>query len=150
MLKIGRFILITGLMLCGDRPLRAQMFVPPGPPSGAPVGQVPPEMAEMQRVQARLMKEAAPELYAFQEKLRVIDAEIGKIVASLTRKEIDREAAKENMLPLIKERQEIQNDPEFQAERRLALAVYASPEYQKKMGAVMRAHAEKRKRKGNR
>ena len=52
MLKTGRFIVIAGLMLCGDRPLRAQLFGPPGP--------VPPEMAEMPKAQARLMREAAP------------------------------------------------------------------------------------------
>jgi hypothetical protein len=102
-------------------------------------------MAEMQKAQQRLMKEAAPELYAFQEKQKSIEAKIDKIVASFKSKEIDKETAKENMLPLIKEEQEMQNDPEFLVQQRLAQVYLSSPEYQEKMKNLMAKFAAKQK-----
>lgn len=147
MLTVGGWILTAGLMLGGAGLAGGQGFSPPGQPFGGASGQAPPEMAEMQKAQARLLKEEAPEFYAYQEKLRVIDEKIGEISASLARKEIDKATAKENMLPLIKEQQEIQNDPVFLVEQRLTQAYFSSPEYREKVGKIMAAFAEKQKRK---
>ena len=79
------------------------------------------------------MKEAAPELYVFQKRLRDIEMKMEKITASLAKKEIDKKTAKEELRPLVKKEQEIRNDPEFQVEQRIAEAYFSSPEFQKKM-----------------
>lgn len=149
MLMASGWILTAGLILGGGVRAYGQMGFPGGQLSfpGGQSGQVPPEMAEMRRAQERLMKEAAPEFYAFQDKLRGIEAEIGETVASLARKEIDKGTAREKILPLIKQQQEIQNDPEFLVEQRLAQGYFSSPQYRKKAEKVMRALAEKQKRK---
>ena len=113
---------------------------------GAP-GQTSPEMAEMQKAQSQLMREAVPELHAFQERLQSIEREIGRITERFAKDEINKESAKVDILPLIREAHEIRNDPEFLAEQRLAPAVFASPTFQKKAEAAMRALAEKQRRK---
>lgn len=136
MLKANGWILAAGMILGGGGRAHGQIGFP-----GQPPGQPTPEMAEIQR---------AAELYAFQEKLRSIEARIAKISGSLLRKEIGEETAKEKMLPLIKEQQEIQNDPEFLVEQRLAQARFSSPEYRKKVEKTMRAFTEKQKREKNR
>lgn len=138
--KLNGFILTVGLTLGGGTMVCGQMVFP-----GGPAAQLPPEMAEMQKVQERLNKKEMPEFYAFQEKLRGIETRMGKISASLASKEIDKETAKEQMLPLIKEEQEIQNDPEFLVEQKLAQGYLSSPEYGVKLDKEIRAAAEKKK-----
>jgi hypothetical protein len=140
MLKMKEWIFAAGLILGGGMWVRGQANF-----SGGPAGQVPPEIAEMQKARERLMKEAAPELYAFQEKQRGIEAEIRDIVASLSRKEIGKEAARERILPLIKEEQEMKSDPEFLVQQRLAQAYFSMPEYQAKMKNLMDKFAAKQK-----
>ena len=147
MVKARRFLLIAALMSCGLRPLRAQMFGLPGQPFGAAPGQTSPETAEMQKAQSQLMREAVPELHAFQERLQSIEREIGRITERFAKDEINKESAKVDILPLIREAHEIRNDPEFLAEQRLSQAVFASPKFQKKAEAAMRALAEKQRRK---
>lgn len=149
MMKPSIWLLAAGLMLGGGA-ARAQMGFPGGPPFGGPTGPVPPEMAEMQKAQEKLMKEEAPELQAFQEKLKGIEGEIGTVLKSFAAQEIDKEAAKERLLPLLKEEQEINADPDFLAEQRLAQVYFASPEYRAKMEKIMRAFAERRERKAKR
>jgi hypothetical protein len=105
--------------------------------AGVSAGQAPDaEVAGGKR--ARPLKEAAPEFRAFQEKLEAIDAKIMKIIENLGRKQIDREAARTELLPLVKEQQEIQSDPEFLVEQRLAQAYFSSPEYRQAVLKAMR------------
>ena len=141
MLKTSRWFLMAAMILGGGVRASGESVI-----SIRPAAQMTPEMLEIRNAQDRLMKEAAPELYAFQKKLRDIDAEIDEIVGSLAKKEIDKETAKENMLPLIKGQQEVQNDPEFLIEQRLAQTYFSSPEYRAKEEKVMRALAERQKR----
>ena len=141
MQRTSGWILASGLILGGAGLAVGQMF----PPTGGMTGQMPPEMAEMQKAQERLMKDVDPELYAFQTKQRIVNAKIEKITTSFAKKEIDKETARESMLPLIKEQQELQNDPEFLVEQRLAQAYFSSPEFQKKMKEVMAKFAAARK-----
>ena len=133
MLKAGDWILTVGLILGWEASAQGQMGFSERPSFGGPAGQLPPEMAEMQKAQERLMKEAAPELYVFQKRLRDIEMKMEKITASLAKKEIDKKTAKEELRPLVKKEQEIRNDPEFQVEQRIAEAYFSSPEFQKKM-----------------
>lgn len=144
-MKASGWILTAGLMV-GGAAAGAQMFGPGGPmgqPFGGPTGQVPPEIARMQKAQEELMKEAAPELFAFQKKLRGVEAEVAAVVKGFAGGEIDKETAKERLLPLLKEQREIREDPDFQAEQRLAQVYFSSPEYRKKMEAIMRKFAPK-------
>lgn len=83
MLKMSGWILTVGLVMVGTRAARGQMDFPGGPMG--PTGQMPPEMAEMQKAQERLTKEVAPEFHAFQQKLRRVEAKIGKITESLVK-----------------------------------------------------------------
>jgi peptidoglycan hydrolase CwlO-like protein len=145
MRKMSGWILTAGLILGGAARARGQTGF-----AGASGGQVPSGVAEMQETQDRLMREVAPELYAFQKKLRDIDAKIDGIVAKLSKQEIDKDAAKEEMLPLIKEQQEIRNDPEFLVEQRLSRTYFSSPEYRAKAEKVMRALADKKKAQATR
>ena len=142
MRRASVWVLMAGLILGGGARARGQMGFP-----GGPTAQMPPEMVEMQKARNRLMKAAAPEFYAFQTKLQAIEAKLGVISQSLAKKEIDKATAKENMLPLIIEEQEIRNDPEFLVEERLAKTYFSSPEYRKKEENVMRTFAENQKRK---
>ena len=126
------WILAAGLIWYG--PGRAQGQAP------APASRPPVNADEMQKARARLFQETAPELYAFQEKLRVIDENVKKIETSLAKKEIGKEEAKENMLPLVKEEQEIRNDPEYLVQQKLAQVYFSSPEYRVKLQKLMRAN----------
>jgi hypothetical protein len=85
---------------------------------------------------ARLMREAAPEYAALQAKLRGLEAQIRKITRSYANKEIDKDAAKEQLVPLLKEETELRNDPDYLAEQRLAQAVFNSPKFQEKVRAL--------------
>ena len=128
MLKTNVWMLMAGLILGGG--LRAYSL--------------PPEAAELEKSRAatirmhrQLMKDTVPELYAFQAKLRSIEAKLKKIEANLAGQVIDRETAKEDMLPLIRQQLEIQIDPEFLVEQRLAQVYFASPEYRNKAEKVL-------------
>jgi hypothetical protein len=110
--------------------------------AGLAAGQAPAGAGRTAIARARLLEEAVPELHAFQERLGAIEAKIVKIIASLGQKKIGREAAKEKLLPLIKEQQEIQNDPEFLVEQRLAQAYFSSQEYRNGVLKIMRGAAE--------
>jgi len=147
MLKTSGWILTAGLILGGGARAFGQMGFPGGPQSAGPAGQMPPEMVAMQKAQDRLMKEEAPGLYAFQKKLRGIETKIEEAAASFANKEIDKETAKDKMLPLMKQEQKIKNDPEFLVEERLAQVYFSSPEFRAKMEKIMRALAAKQKAK---
>ena len=92
----------------------------------------------MQKAQAQLTREASPEMYAFQERLRKIEEEIGRITASYAQKKINKVEAKAALLPLVLEQRKIQNSPDFLIEQRLMQAYFSSPEYKAKAEAVMR------------
>lgn len=148
MIKTSGWILTLGLVLVVGAGVRAQMFGSPGQVFGGPAGQVPPEMAEMQKAQERLASEAAPEFYAFQQKLRHVEGKIGKITASLAKGEIDKDAAREALLPLVKEEQNIRSDPDFLVEQKLAQALFSSAEFQEKMQKLMEKMSLRRKPAG--
>ncbi len=108
---------------------------PMGPmgPMGMPAS---PELEELQKEQAELMKEADPELADYQEKMRSVQDEIGKVTKSLAAEEIDKDEARAQLLPLIKEEQELRDDPGFRAEQLLSQAAFSTPEFQKKMAKI--------------
>jgi hypothetical protein len=133
--------LAAALVLSAATGARAQTGFLNGPPLGAPTGQVPPEMAEMQKAQERLVQEFSPELYAYQSRIRDIDRKLSSIAESFARREIDKSAAKKEMLPLIKEKQGIESDPQFLFEKRLAQVYFASPEYQKNLRKILAMYA---------
>lgn len=115
------------------------------PPGGEAA--VAPGSAELRSAQDQLMKTAAPELYAFQRKLRGLQKKIDAVERNLAAGETTRAEAREQLLPLVRERQEILVDPEYLTELRLAQVYFASPEYRKKAQAAMRAISEKPKQK---
>lgn len=142
MLKASGWILTAGLILSGGIPAHGQTGFPSG--QGLPTGEMSPEMAQMHKARMQLIKEASPELYAYQERLRKIEEKISTIKAGFAKKEIGREAAKAEILPLVKEAREIRDDPEFQVEQNLAQAYFSSPEFRRK---IMSSLAKKRKAK---
>lgn len=144
MLKMIVWALSSGLVLGGGL-VAAQMHTTPDM-SGMTSPQEMMEMqASMQKAQSEMVKEISPELYAFQERLRKIEMQIGKILERLAKEEIDRETARAELLPLVREAKEIENDPDFIVEQRLAQAAYASPRYQKMMEETMLKFKSRRK-----
>lgn len=142
MVKASGVIVAAGLVLGGGA--AAQMFGPGGGSMGQPFGGLSgQEMREMQKAQIEIMKEMDPELYELQEKLRGVEEKIQKVRERLAKREIDKAAAKEELLPLVKERQALVNDPDFLAEQQLAGAVFSSPEFQARMEKIMRRYAPK-------
>lgn len=130
MSKSRGYILTAELLLCAAG-ARAQTGL--GAPMGMPTS---PELEELQKEQTQLMKEADPELADYQEKMQGVEAEIAKVTKSFAAKEIDKDEAKAELLPLIKEEQELRDDPDFQAEQMLSQAAFSSPEFQKKMAKI--------------
>jgi hypothetical protein len=140
--KASAWMLSAGLMLAGAARSHGQPMSFPG----GQTGQAPQEFADGQRLQEQIEKEASPELYAFQKKLKSISARIDAIGARMARKQIDRESAREQILPLIVEQQKIQNDPEYLCEQRLAQLYFSTPEAREKTERIMRAFNEKQKK----
>lgn len=139
--------LMSGLILGGACIAYGQMGGPmPGRMGGmgGPMGQMPPAALEMQKAQMQLMKEASPELYAYQKELQGIEEKIGKIVQSFSKKEMDKAAAKAELLPLVARAQKIRDNPDFQAEQRLSQVYFSSPEYQEKFKKVMEKFNQQR------
>ena len=131
MSKSRGYILTAELLLCAVVATRAQTGL--GAPMGMPTS---PELEELQKKQEQLIKEADPELADYQEKMQGVEAEIAKVTKSFAAKEIDKDEAKAELLPLIKEEQELRDDPDFQAEQMLSQAAFSSPEFQKKMAKI--------------
>lgn len=61
-----------------------------------------------------------PKLASFEKRLFDIRLEIQKIVEEYQKKQLSREKAKEKLIPLLKEQQEINNNPEYLAESMLS------------------------------
>ena len=142
MLRASGWILTAGLLLCGGAQARGQMEFPGDTQSGWPMQGGPmgmptsPELEGLQQEQTELMKAADPELADYQEKMRSVQDELGKVMKSLAAEEIDKDKARAELLPLIKERQELRDDPAFQAEQILSQAAFSTPEFQKKMAKI--------------
>ncbi len=135
MLKLNGVILAAGLVVGGAA---AAQMGPGGGPMGPSFagGPVPPEIKEIQKAQVELMEEEDPELYAFQEKQQGIEEEIAAVAKSFAAEEIDKDEARAELQPLIKERQELRDDPAFQTEQILSQAAFSTPEFQKKMAKI--------------
>ncbi|NNN06287.1 MAG: hypothetical protein HKL90_10340 [Elusimicrobia bacterium] len=136
MVKTSGCILTVGLLLCAAAKAGAQTGFGGGPMPDGPMGRLPPEMAELQREQERIVKEADPELAAYQEKIQGVESEIGTVVKRFADKKIDKDRARAELLPLMKEEQELRDDPNFQVEQRLSQAALSSPEFRKKMAKI--------------
>jgi len=132
MRQINSLILVAGLILGGAGFAGGQ----PDGRIGLRPGMMPEGMDEMQREEARLTKEASPEFYAYLERLKRLSAEISKIVQRLANNEIDKDAARNALLPLVTEEKEIQNDPNFSVEQKIVEAVAATPDYRARMQAA--------------
>jgi hypothetical protein len=121
---------LAGLQAATARPVLAQ-------PS-----QLPPETAAMIASQRRLMKEAAPDFYAYQEKIEGLEAKMAEVMARYAKNEIDREAAKDELGPLIEEEQATKNNLDYLIEQKLAQAVFSSPKFQEKLSRISRRFAK--------
>lgn len=148
------YILTTGFALCAVAVTSAGAQVGFGGdsiPGGmmGPVDQMgmptSPEMVKLQKEQADLIKEADPELADYQEKMRAVNSEIAKVVKSFAAQDIDKDEAHAELLPLIRQEQELRNDPDFLAEQRLSVIVFSSPEFQEKMAGLQK---KRKKTKG--
>ncbi|NNN07004.1 MAG: hypothetical protein HKL90_13995 [Elusimicrobia bacterium] len=138
MVKSCGYVLTAGLLLCAAA-ARAQMGFGGGPMMGGPMAQMgptSPEIEKLQKEQTELMKETDPELVDYQEKMQGVQGQIMKVMKSFADKEIDKDEAHAQLLPLLKEEQELRDDPDFQAEQRLSSAVFSSPEFQKRMAKI--------------
>ena len=102
---------------------------------------VPPEVRAMEQAREELLKETSPELHEAQRRLRRIGTSIQRITARWSRGELSRAEAREQLLPLIREREEIRSSPEFLADMELAQASLGSPKHRARIQAVLRTHA---------
>ena len=136
MQKPSRMILLSGLILGSAGPGRAQR--PPGPDhSAASPFQTPPGWEEVLRERERMIREHSPDLYAFQKRLQKLQAETRSITERLAAKSISRDSAKELLLPLVKEEQQIESDPDYLIEQKLAQVYLSSPSFQAKVNKIM-------------
>ena len=138
------WILMSGLILGGAGLVRGQ-GLPSGQPPAVPSKQPQTHAAEVEAAREQFLKEASPELAAFQERLKKLDAEMDKIMESFVNKEIDKDAAKEQLLPLVTEEQEIQSDPDYLVEEKLVPAYLASPKYAAKLNEIFHKYNAKRR-----
>ena len=136
MFKASGWILTAGLIMGGAGIAGGQTASSSGDPGVVPA-LLPAEMAEMQKVQSRLMKDADPEFFSSLELLRNIKEESEKIVERFRRQEIDKTAAQAELLPLSNQEQEIRNDPNFLVEKKLWQVILSSPKFQEKMKKAM-------------
>ena len=150
MLKTSGLILTAGMILGGAGFAVGQEVPPEGLPSGQllvamPSGQLPPEAAEILNAQERLILEACPELHVFQERLNTIKAEIAEIIKRFTKKQITKNQARAELLPLVAEELEIRNSPAFLVEQKLLQVYLSSPEYQAKIKKIINRVKAQRK-----
>jgi len=130
MFKSKGWILTAGLILGAAGMVLGGLGMPS---IETPSAQLPQTEAKIQTVQMQLIKEASPELYAFQDRLQKIAVQIGKITKSFAQKKIDKDTARAKLLPLMEEEREIQNNPYFLVEQWLMQVYVSSPESSKKV-----------------
>ncbi|HAM34458.1 MAG TPA: hypothetical protein DEB40_13785 [Elusimicrobia bacterium] len=130
--------LIGGLILAGPGLARGQMIPPPQSPASSPFTSPSKEREVMQEAMEDAIKEEMPELREFQERLQALEAKILEVAKLLAHEEIDQDAAREQLLPLVKERHEIENDPSYLVEKELSRALFSSPTNRKKIEDKMR------------
>ena len=135
--KIGGLVFISGLILCGAQLASGQAKSIPGRSSGQG-SQISQAVAEKeQKAWMQLIKETSPKLYAFRKRLRYINDEIRKITEDFAKKKIDKETARQELLPLVKEEKEIRSNPVFLVEERLSPVYLSYPEHQARFKQIM-------------
>lgn len=138
MRKAYGLILTAGLVLGGGLGARGQM-------GGLPPDNEPPMVAALKKEWGQLMKEEDPQLYEFQEKIQGIDTDIGKVLKNFAAQEIDKDEARAELLPLIRERRDLTDAPEYLVEMRLADVILASPECKAKINEMTAKYAARKR-----
>jgi len=128
MFKSGGWILMAALVAGGAWLATGQMPVPDDQKRLS---------NSWEAIVMRLTREASPELYAYQQRLKAIEAEIAGIVGRFSKNKISRAEAKEQLLPLVREKQRVQNSPDFMAEQVLIQSYYSSTKFQTKVKKLL-------------
>jgi hypothetical protein len=68
------------------------------------------------------LKKENPDLYKFENRISEIHNEIREILIKYADKKMEKSAAKDALVPLMKEERDIRNDPGYLAEQSLSLA----------------------------
>ncbi|HBB66257.1 MAG TPA: hypothetical protein DCZ93_02935 [Elusimicrobia bacterium] len=74
---------------------------------------------EAQKAALKKMAASDPGLYAFESRLYDLRKKANNILKQHKKKKLSKDAAKELLVPLLEEEQDIQKDPEYLAEQRL-------------------------------
>ncbi len=140
MRKSCGFILTAGLVLLGGG---ASGQIESG--DGLPPDNEPPMVAALKKAWGQLVKEEDPQLYEFQKKIQRIDRDIAKVLKNFAAQEIDKDEARTELLPLISERRDLTDAPEYVAEVRLADVILASPECKAKINSMAAKYSARKR-----